>query len=87
MPLSGNPISFAGTFDSVPGTYECEVNACELMTNADGELQIADNWRFTPNDNLATVKDPDVAYTYFGWWLNKPEMNTVDHGVRVFAGW
>ena len=21
----------------------------------------------------ATVKDPDAAYAYFGWWLDKPE--------------
>ena len=34
----------------------------------------------------ATVKDPDEAYAYFGWWLDKPEDNTVDHMVEVFAG-
>ena len=26
----------------------------------------------------ATVKDPDAAYAYFGWWLDKPEVNTAD---------
>ena len=34
----------------------------------------------------ATVKDPDAAYAYFGWWLDKPEDNTMPHMVEVFAG-
>ena len=34
----------------------------------------------------ATVKDPDLAYAYFGWWLNKPKANTGTHDVEVFAG-
>ena len=38
------------------------------------------NWRFTPNSpNTATVKEPDAVYTWFGWWLNKPEKNTDPH--------
>ena len=35
---------------------------------------------------MATVKDPDLAYTYFGWWLNKPKENDDPHDVEVFAG-
>ena len=34
----------------------------------------------------ATVKDPDAAYAYFGWWLDKPEDNKMPHMVEVFAG-
>ena len=85
---SGNPISFAGTFDSVPGTYECTAvdGSCTLMTDADSELEMAEGWRFTPNDNLATVKDPDAAYAWFGWWLNKPKEADAMHMVEVFAG-
>ena len=85
---SGNPTSFTGTFDGVSGTFECTAGAgtCTLMTNADGELQMAEGWRFTPNDNLATVKDPDAGYAWFGWWLNKPKDNDNAHGVQVFAG-
>ena len=26
---------------------------------------------------MATVKVPDAGYAYFGWWLNKPEDNTM----------
>ena len=37
---SGNPAEFDGTFDGVPGTYECTNDdaGCTLMTNADGDL-------------------------------------------------
>ena len=84
---SGNSGSFAGSFDGVSGTYECTAQeACMLMTDADGDLEVSEGWRFTPNSNLATVKDPDAAYTYFGWWLKKPDDNTMAHDVEVFAG-
>ena len=86
---SGNPESFAGMFDGVPGTYECTSTAavgCSLMTNAKGELQMSAMWTFSPNNNLVTVKDPDDFYTYFGWWLNKPKLNTASHDVAVFTG-
>ena len=85
--LSGNPASFAGTFDDVSGTFECVADSdgpCTLETNAKGELQPSSNWRFTPNSNLATVKDPDAAYVWFGWWLNNPK--TGDFDVEVFTG-
>ena len=85
---SGNPVSFAGTFDGISGNYECTSSGstCTLSTDADGELATAADWRFTPNSNLATVKDPDTAYAYFGWWLNMPKDNTAAHDVDVFAG-
>ena len=85
---SGNPVSFDGTFDGISGTYECTSGGgtCTLGTDADGDLAVATDWRFTPNSNLATVKDPDTAYAYFGWWLNMPKDNTVAHDVEVFAG-
>ena len=83
---TGNPGSFAGMFDGVPGTYECTASGtCTLTTNDDGELNEAGDWRFSPNNNLATVKDPDTAYTYFGWWLNKPEDSDDPHDTDVFA--
>ncbi len=77
-----------GTFDGVPGQFTCSVEAdCSVATNSDGELMESDNWRFTPDSpNTATVKDPDVAYAYFGWWLNKPKANDGMHDVEVFAG-
>ena len=88
---SGNSARFSGMFDGVPGTYECIVSngTCTLMTNAKGELETSkdpENWEFSPNNGLATVKDPDAAYGYFGWWLNKPEEADAEHSVEVFAG-
>ena len=84
---SGQPLSFAGAFDGVPGTYECETaDGCTLSTDAKGALVMAEGWRFTPNDNLATIKDPDAAYAWFGWWLDKPKDNDTLHTVEVFAG-
>ena len=32
-----------------------------------------------PGDLLASYDDPDAAYTYFGWWLNKPKDNDEVH--------
>ncbi len=77
-----------GTFDGVPGQFTCtSTEDCTVATNSDGELMPSDDWRFTPVSPLtATVKDPDMAYAYFGWWLNKPEDNTAAHDVEVFAG-
>ena len=59
------------------------------MTNSMGDLMSVgseDVWRFSPHSNLETVKDPDMGYAYFGWWLNKPKLNIDMHVVEVFAG-
>ncbi len=83
---TGNPESFAGTFAGVSGTYECTSGTtCTVTTDADGDLVMAENWRFTPDSNLATIKDPDVAYAYFGWWMNEPKESDDPHTVEVFA--
>ena len=87
---SGRAKTFPGTFDGVAGQFACTDTAdCSLGTNPKGELATATgtSWRFTPQSPLtATVKDPDVAYAYFGWWLNKPKANDGIHDVEVFAG-
>ena len=88
---SGNPTSFRGTFAGVDGVFSCDVAAgCTLSTNASGELIAPDtgeDWSFSADmPNAATVKDPDTAYAYFGWWLNKPDTATSTHDVDVFAG-
>ena len=77
-----------GTFDGVPGQFTCTATEdCSVATDSDGELMTSANWRFTPASPLtATVKDPDEAYAYFGWWLNKPKDNDGVHDVEVFAG-
>ena len=85
----GRPGSFTGSFDGVPGSFVCTATGgtCTLETNAMGALGMSEDWRFTPNaPNTATVKDPDVAYAYFGWWLNKPKDNAGIHDVEVFSG-
>ena len=89
--VSGNPLSFRGTFDDVPGVFTCAaVESCTLMTDPKGVLMGSadgDTWGFTPDaPNSATVKKPAEAYTYFGWWLNKPVKADDAHMVEVFAG-
>ena len=75
-----------GTFDGVDGQFTCTAATCSVETTSEGELMESDGWRFTPASPLdATVKDPDTAYTYFGWWLNKPEDATDTHDVDVFV--
>ena len=76
-----------GTFDGVPGQFTCTADSCIVMTDSDGKLVESMGWRFTPMAPLtATIKDPDVAYAYFGWWLDKPEDPMATHMTQVFAG-
>ena len=77
-----------GTFDGVPGHFACGAETCTLMTDDKGKLiSTTEAWRFTPMAPLtATVKDPDEAYAYFGWWLDKPEDNADTHMTEVFTG-
>ena len=83
----GRAKTVTGTFDGVPGQFTCTADACTVMTDDKGKLIASEGWRFTPVSPLtATVKDPDVAYAYFGWWLNKPKANVDEHDVEVFAG-
>ena len=85
----GLPKTLAGTFDGVPGNFVCTADMCSVTTNAKGELTAVtgEKWRFSPTaPNDATVKEPDAAYAYFGWWLNKPEEADSPHMVEVFAG-
>ena len=83
----GRATTVTGTFDGVPGDFTCSMPPCEVMTDSDGKLVASMDWRFTADSqNTATVKDPDKAYAYFGWWLNKPVKPTDPHMVEVFAG-
>ena len=83
----GRAKTVTGTFDGAPGQFTCTAETCEVMTDAEGKLEPSAGWRFTPKSPLtATVKDPDEDYAYFGWWLNKPKLNTAVHDVEVFAG-
>ena len=76
-----------GTFDGVPGDFTCTEESCSVVTDGMGKLMGAAGWRFAADaQNTATVKEPDAAYAYFGWWLNKPEEADSPHMVEVFAG-
>ena len=81
-------VAFAGSFDGVPGTFKCVDTGelCDIGTNDKGDLVKQADWRFTPLNSMATIKNPDAEYTYFGWWLNKPKNNDAEHDVEVFAG-
>ena len=84
---AGRATAVIGTFDGVVGQFMCITTPCTVATNAMGKLLTSVNWRFTADaQNSATVKVPDAGYAYFGWWLNKPKLNTGTHDVEVFAG-
>ena len=83
----GRAKTVLGTFDGVPGQFECIPATCMVAADNKGKLKSSVGWRFTPRFPLdATVKVPDANYAYFGWWLNKPKASDDPHGVRVFAG-
>ena len=83
----GRETTVVGTFDGVDGQFTCTMVPCTVMTDSMGKLKAVAGWEFrADSQNTATVKKPDAAYAYFGWWLNKPEDNTMDHNVEVFAG-
>ena len=83
----GRATTVIGTFDDVPGQFTCTISTCEVKTDPMGKLVTSMGWRFTATlQNSATVKVADTGYAYFGWWLNKPKLNTGMHDVEVFAG-
>jgi hypothetical protein len=79
---------FAGTYRGIAGTFECTSATCVVSLDEDGEVVIGSNdeFSFDPTNNSDTYDKPDAAYTYFGWWLNKPEKSDGVHAVDVFAG-
>ena len=85
----GRATTVTGAFDGVPGDFTCTstMATCTVSIDLMGKLKTSPDWRFTADfQNTATVKDPDVAYAYFGWWLDKPEDNMATHMTEVFAG-
>ena len=94
-PPTGNQVTgysqddeFDGTWRGIPGTYTCTTLTCSTSLNDDEEALFTDGneLSFDPDSSSATYDVADTAYTYFGWWLNKPEENTETHDVEVFAG-
>ena len=75
-----------GTYRGIPGTFTC-TNGCIVATGArrnsyhHGHCELC-----AVPAKLRRYDAPDTAYTYFGWWLNKPKANNGVHDVEVFAG-
>lgn len=85
---TARPKSFSGSIDGVVGVFTCTTTGnCAISADEDGVLTSSETWTFAPNmPNTDTVKVPDAAYVYFGWWLDAPEDNSATHDVDVFAG-
>ena len=81
--------TFMGTYRGIPGTYTCKTNqGCSISMDDKGKVVIRgdDEFTFVPTNQVATYDDPDAAYAYFGWWLNKPAKAGDPHMVEVFSG-
>ena len=78
---------FKGTYRGIQGTFVCTLT-CTVSVNADGEVVVGaeEQFSFVPTNQAATYDEPDAAYTYFGWWLNKPDDRDEVHVVEVFSG-
>ncbi len=82
-----------GSFNGIPGTYECTSDSCTISTDSDGEVDAftTGTWTFTPTKAGAEmmVKGviPDADFLTFGYWLQATEDDEgeTDYGVRTFA--
>lgn len=85
---AGDEVIYTGTFDGASGTYSCSptatVTCTSNMTSGGIVLDPDGEWRFDPADT-ARVSQPDSAYAYFGWWLNKTAGGAPE--VDVFYGY
>ena len=83
--------SFRGSFDGVPGKFQCSVEETGCTVRIRGEAtsptakMISDEkWTFIADDHLAQVatKRKDGDYLTLGWWLEIPD---AVEGVHEFA--
>ncbi len=86
--VAGDMVAYSGTFDGAQGTYSCtpgDGTPCTSnMTSSGIVLAGGGGWSFDPVDT-ANVSQPDGAYAYFGWWLNKTASGNPE--VDVFYGY
>ena len=84
-----NLATFMGTYRGIPGEYTCTASGgCTVSLDDQGNVVIgaSNTFTFLPDSRTAMYDAPDMAFAYFGWWLNKPEKEDADHMVEVFAG-
>ena len=79
-----------GSFNGVPGSFNCTGNECSATTDSDGDLSaLAGTWTFTPTSTMTSVPgvDHDSDYLAFGWWLQTTTDADGDttYGVGTFA--
>ena len=81
-----------GSFNGIPGTYECTSDSCTISTDSDGEVDaFTGTWTFTPTEAGAKMKvlgvTPDADFLTFGYWLQATEDDEGEttYGVRTFA--
>ena len=83
-------LPFAGTFDGVAGTFNCDTTGgCTVTANAgNGSLSVdaGHTFTFTPDDIDDLVESGDGEYLYFGYWLHKPDDPRGMHRFSTFAG-
>ena len=81
--------AFAGTYDGVPGEFQCTAGPCVVMADdTTGELSIdaQEEFTFTPTDLNTVIAKADGDYLYFGYWLHKPDAPGGGHGFSLIAG-
>jgi hypothetical protein len=86
----GTPVR--GTFYGVSGAFSC--TGCTVTRNAKGKVSISAALTFTPTGavpaggRMAKYADPDVNYTYFGYWMKSTTQrdDTKTHMIETFAG-
>ena len=84
--------SFRGSFDGVPGTFQCSVmDGCTVRIRGEATSEAAkliseEKWTFIADDHLAQVltarKDGD--YLTLGWWLEIPDAVEGEHEFAPF---
>ncbi len=87
-PLVVGPVQgLRGTFDGIPGTF---TGTGATGTNVGIDTDGNPTWdnsklKFTPDDNSASVTEPDGTYMNLGYWLTEAESGTITPEVAAWA--
>ena len=88
----------SATFNGVAGTLTCSVDTgCVPTEDSDGNIAVTGGTlTFTPTiptgktiaDIKAKYADPDMDYTYFGYWMKSTTLRagTMTHDIETFNG-
>ena len=80
---------FEGTFNGIPGYYECTTATCSAKGREEGGVSlVTGEWEFTPKAMEYYVDDliADDDYLYFGYWLRTPSETTDNYKFSTFYG-